>query len=138
MLHAEAMSSNDKPGASPRSFGISLGGLLCVIAALLLWRGRIGRAEWVGAAGTLLLTVGLAYPRLLKGPSALWSRFARVLGHVNSRVLLTLLFVLVLVPVAFAWRLRGIDPLTRRRHRFPGWLPASPSHRNRGHYARMY
>jgi hypothetical protein len=121
-----------------RSFGLSVGGVLCAIALLLLWRGRVWRAEWLGAAGAFLVGAGLAYPRILTLPNAYWSRLARVLGYVNSRVLLTLVFAAVFVPVSLIWRLAGSDPLGRRRARWPGWVPAPPSHRERGHYARMY
>jgi hypothetical protein len=121
-----------------RSFGLSVGGVLCGIALLLLWRGRLGRAEWLGAVGVFLVAAGIAYPSILRIPNAYWLRFARVLGHVNSRVLLTLLFAVVFVPVSLVWRLVGTDPLGRRRERWPGWVPAPPSHRERDHYARMY
>jgi Saxitoxin biosynthesis operon protein SxtJ len=121
-----------------RAFGVSVGVALCVIALLLLWRGRAGRAEIVGATGAFLLVCGLVHPPLLEWPSAWWWRFSRVLGHVNARVLLTLLFAIMLVPLSLLWRLTGNDPLGRRRDRWPGWSPSPASHRDRGHYTRMY
>jgi hypothetical protein len=121
-----------------RSFGVSVGIVLLVIAALLVWRGRPVRAEIVGAIGAPLLVFGLAYPSILKWPSSWWWRFSRALGHVNARILLTLLFSIVFVPVSFVWRLTGKDPLSRRRDRWPGWSPYPASHRDRTHYARMF
>ena len=121
-----------------RSFGVSVGAVLCVIAALLLWRGRAGRAEAVGGIGVVLLVCGLVYPPILKYPSAVWWRFSRALGYVNARVLLTVLFSLVLVPLSLFWRLTGTDPLTRRRASWPGWRPYPPRYRDRAHYERMY
>jgi Saxitoxin biosynthesis operon protein SxtJ len=121
-----------------RSFGVSVGAVLCAIGTLLWWRGRIGRAEIIGAVGTLLLAAGLACPPILKWPSALWWRFSRALGHINARVLLTLLFWIVFVPVSLIWRLTGKDPLGRRRERWPGWSPHPASHRDPTHYTRMY
>jgi Na+/proline symporter len=121
-----------------RSFGLSVGVMLCVIALLLLWRGRIERAGIVGAIGGLLLVCGLVYSPLLKWPSSWWWRFSRALGHVNARVLLTLLFSVVFVPLSLVWRLTGKDPLGRRRDRWPGWSPYPASHRDRMHYTRMY
>jgi len=121
-----------------RSFGVSVGVMLCVIALLLLWRGRTGRAEAVGVIGALLLVCGLVYPPLLKWPSSQWWRFSRALGHVNARVLLTLLFSVVFVPLSLLWRLTGTDPLGRRRDRWPGWSPYPAARRDRSHYARMY
>ncbi len=121
-----------------RSFGISVGGVLCAIAVFLAWRGRVARAEVVSGAGALLVVLGLARPMLLKPVSDVWWRFSRVLGHVNARILLTLLFVLVLVPLGLLWRLTGKDPLSRRRDRWPGWSPHPARYRDPKHYARMF
>jgi hypothetical protein len=127
-----------KTSSSERSFGVSVGAVLCIIALLLLWRGRIGRAEIAGAVGAPLLLCGLAYPPLLAWPSSWWWRLSRALGHVNARVLLTLLYSFVFVPLSVVWRLTGTDPLGRRRDRWPGWSPYPASHRDRAHYARMF
>ena len=81
-----------KPVDRDRSFGVSVGSVLAVIAIALWWRGRVGRAELVGGIGAFLLVAGLLYPPLLKYPSAAWWRFSRALGYVNARVLLTVLF----------------------------------------------
>ena len=121
-----------------RSFGVSVGAVLCAIAAALVWRGRLGRAEVVGAIGLVLLTCGLLYPPILKYPSAIWWRFSRALGHFNARVLLTLMFALVFVPLSLLWRLIGKDPLTRRRDRWPGWSTYPVRYRDKHHYRRMF
>src|SRR6516164_6023929 len=81
-----------RAGSSPRrdrSFGISVGAVLCAIAVILAWRGRVTRAEIVGAVGVVLLLAGLVAPQLLRWPSAIWWRLAGVLGYVNARILLT-------------------------------------------------
>jgi len=126
------------PKNPERSFGVSVGVVLCVIAALLVWRGRIMRAEVVGGIGGVLLAAGLIYPPLLKYPSAAWWRFSKALGYVNARVLLTVLFTVVLTPLSLVWRLTGKDPLARRRDRFPGWTPYPARYRDRAHYQRMF
>lgn len=126
------------PKNPERSFGVSVGIVLCVIAALLWWRGRVGRAEVIGAIGAVLLLTGLAYPPLLKYPSAAWWRFSRALGHVNARVLLTILFGLVLTPIGIVWRIAGQDPLGRRKDRWRGWSPYPDRYRDRNHYSRMF
>ena len=38
-----------------RSFGVSVGGVLLLIAAVLWWRGRMGRAEVLAVIGAVLL-----------------------------------------------------------------------------------
>jgi hypothetical protein len=130
--------SRKGPKNPERSFGVSVGIALCVIAAILLWRGRTSRAEVVGGTGAVLLFAGLVYPSLLKWPSAAWWRISRALGYVNARVILTILFAIVLVPLSLVWRLTGKDPLARRRDRWHGWSPYPSRYRNPRHYDRMY
>ena len=96
------------------------------------------RAEVVGGIGAFLLMAGLVYAPLLKYPSAAWWKFSRVLGHINARILLTVLFSIVLVPLGLIWRLAGNDPLNRRRDRWPGWSPHPGRYRDHKHYERMY
>jgi hypothetical protein len=130
--------SRKGPANPERSFGISVGGVLLVIAAVLVWRGRMTRAEVFAAIGAFLLFFGLVYPPLLKWPSALWWKFARTLGHINARVWLTVLFGIVLVPVSLLWRITGKDPLTRKQSQWPGWSSYPSRYRDTKHYSRMY
>jgi saxitoxin biosynthesis operon SxtJ-like protein len=127
-----------KPKNPERSFGVSVGGVLLFIAALLLWRHRITRAEVVGAIGAVLLVLGLVAPVLLKWPSKLWWRFSHALGYVNARILLTLLFSLILVPLSLIWKVLGKDPLARRRQQFPGWSPYPARYADRKHFERLF
>ena len=126
------------PANPERSFGISVGAVLCAIALILAWRGRLVRAEVLGAIGALLVVLGLLRPSLLKWPSAWWWRFSKALGHVNARVLLTLLFVVVLAPMGFVWRLIGRDPLARHKGAWRGWSPYPSRYRDHHHYRRMF
>ena len=126
------------PEKPERSFGVSVGSVLCVIAVLLAWRGRQTRAEWIGALGAVLLVLGLVRPSLLKWPSAAWWRFAKALGYVNARILLTVLFGLVLTPLGLLWRITGKDPLARKRAHWNGWTAYPERYRNCKHYERMY
>jgi hypothetical protein len=79
----EHVAARLRPASAERSFGISVGTVLLAIGAYLLWRGRLGRAEVIGALGALLLILGLLRPAVLKWPSMFWWRFARALGYVN-------------------------------------------------------
>ena len=126
------------PKNPERSFGLSVGGVLIVIELALWWRGRIGRAEVLGGVGAVLLFLGAVQPRLLAWPSAAWWRVSRVLGYVNARIILTVLFWVLLVPLSLIWRVTGKDPLTRRRKTFPGWTPYPARYRDRTHFERMF
>ena len=67
---------------------------------------------WVGITGLIL---GLTAPRLLHYPYKGWMALGLILGWVNSRIILGLVYFIILLPIAFVMRLTGYDPLRRRR-----------------------
>ena len=121
-----------------RSFGLSVGTVLILIALLLAWRGRLTRAEIVGGIGVVLVFFGYVRPSMLKLPSDAWWAFAAVLGWINARVLLSLAFFLVLTPLSWIWRLTGRDPMSRRRSTYRGWVPYPERYRDGKHFDNMF
>jgi hypothetical protein len=126
------------PQFKERSFGISVGGVMVAIAALLVWRGKITNAEIMGGIGAVLLVLGLTQPRWLYYPSKAWWKFATILGYVNARIILTIAFAIVLTPLGLIWRLIGRDPLSVNRKHWPGWSPYPARYRDKDHFTRMY
>jgi hypothetical protein len=100
---------------SHKSFGLTVGGVLLLFAAFTLWRGHTTRAEVLGGIGAVLVAAALVRPSALAGLAVAWGRVGHALGWFNSRVLLTVMFVLVLWPIGFLSRLFGNDPLERRK-----------------------
>ncbi|MBL7928547.1 MAG: hypothetical protein JNL47_03595 [Bacteroidia bacterium] len=47
----------------------------------------------------------------------LWMKLAEVLGYINGKILLSLIFFLILTPVAFIFKLTGKDPMQRKRRK---------------------
>lgn len=122
-----------------RSFGLSLGGVCGLFTAYAGWRGHV-TASWVfGGLALVLIVPALVRPALLRVPQALWWRVAHAVGWFNSRVLLTLFFLLVLTPVGVILRWLRWDPLRLTRARSAsGWVPYPERLRNPRHYERMY
>jgi hypothetical protein len=126
------------PAHPERSFGVAVGGVAVAASAYLWWRGSVQTAAIVGVAGLALVVLGLVAPRALYWPSFVWWKLVHVLGYVNARIILTVLFTVLLVPLGLFWRLTGKDPLGRRRVSASGWSPYPARYRDPKHYSRMY
>ena len=125
------------PAHPERSFGVAVGGVACAAAVYFWWRGSLQSAPILGAIGAALVVLGLVAPRALYWPSFVWWKLVHVLGYVNARIILTVLFTLLLVPLSLFWRLTGKDPLGRRCAA-TGWTPYPARYRDPKHYSRMY
>lgn len=126
------------PGPSHRAFGLTVGGVLAVVAAFSAWRGHATRAEIVAAIAAALIVAAVVRPRALAGFAAVWSRLGHALGWFNSRVLLTLTFGLVMCPIALVGRLLGNDPLSQRRRSGSFWVDYPARLRDLKHFERLF
>lgn len=63
----------------------------------------------------VLLAITLLLPRLFYPLAVIWFALAKILGEINIRVLLTLVFVIVVLPVGLIRKWRGKDTLQLRR-----------------------
>jgi hypothetical protein len=59
--------------------------------------------------------MGLISNTMAKGITWIWYKLAEVLGAVVSRILLTILYFLFLVPIAFLSRISGKNPLILKK-----------------------
>jgi Saxitoxin biosynthesis operon protein SxtJ len=106
------MAAVNKPSASElRIFGLVLGAAFLVFFGLLplLLAHRVMAWPFGVAAG--LWTVALVAPMLLRGLHVVWTRLGHALGWFNTRVILTIMFFLWVVPAGFVMRLLGRDRL---------------------------
>ncbi len=96
-----------------RRFGVTVGGAFLLLAAVSAWRGHTIPPRVLGVLGVSLLVPGLVAPRVLAPVERVWMRFAEVLGRINTRIILTVLYCLVITPVGLVRRWLQ-DPLDRR------------------------
>jgi len=133
------MKKSQKPGVGGRSFGLAFGGLFTVVALYRAWRGRTDSAAAFAIAAAVMLLIAFAAPRVLDAPNRAWMTVARGLGWINSRILLSLLFFVVITPYGALQRLFGRDRLGRKWHRAaPSWTPAPERLRDPKHYEHLY
>jgi len=122
---------------SERSFGLSVGSASVAFGALLAWRGYQRAGAVVAAVGIVLVLGGLVAPVALRGPNRIWWRFATILGWINSRILLTVFFLLVLTPTGWVMRIFGRSPL-RSVHPDTNWSGYNERRREPKHYEHLY
>ena len=72
-------------------------------------------------AGIGLLLIGITFYHVAKWITIGWLKFAEVIGTINSRLLLSVIFFVVLFPIAFLYRVSKKDFLQKRK------LPGSRS-----------
>lgn len=88
-----------------------------VLFAIALWnvyRGRMTQVTVFAGIAGLLVFIGLFVPVAARGFHRFWMGIAAVLGYVNSRILLSLLYYGLCTPVGLIRRLIGRDPMKRR------------------------
>ena len=109
-LHEDFKRTADAPKASERSFGFVFSAVFALVAVLPLLDRHPVRWWAVGVAA-LFLTLALLAPRALALPNRLWMKFGELLHHIVSPVVMSLLFIVAVVPTALILRMMGRDPL---------------------------
>ena len=98
-----------------REFGFLVGIGLPILMGLIfpLLGGNTFRywTLWIGLA---FLIVAIFKPSFLYYPYKLWMKLGYVLGWVNSKIILGLVFLLVLQPIALIMKSFGYDPLRKK------------------------
>lgn len=125
--------------AQARKTALIVAGVLLLIAAWNVHRGRMTVVMVLGGIGGLLLLSGLLLPPLARAFHIYWMKLAGLLGYVNSRVLLFCLFYGLITPYGFVSRLLGRDQLDRRgKGRESYWVTRETTRQSREQFERMF
>ncbi|WP_417912142.1 SxtJ family membrane protein [Candidatus Electronema sp. TJ] len=110
------MSSENLSQAELRKFGLILAGgfigFFGLLIPLLQGKGvHLTSWPWLTAVGLALIS--LAYPEALGLLSRIWMFLGHILGWINTRIILSLVFLLMFFPAALVFKLLGKDPMQR-------------------------
>ena len=97
-----------------RKTALLVAAVLILASSFFWYRGRMTAAVVAGVIAVILSITCVFIPPVAKLFHRGWMRFAFALGYVNSRILLTLIYVLVFLPYGLVSRLFGRDPLQIR------------------------
>jgi hypothetical protein len=107
-----------KAGAKElRTFGLVLGALFAAFFGVWPLLRHRGTPLWPWILAGVLWLLALIWPSALSYLHRGWTRLGLALGWVNTRIILTLLFTVTIVPVGLAMRLFGRDRLGRKLDR---------------------
>lgn len=111
------MQTDNSPKAM-REFGLVTGALvIALFGGFIPWLWQLNWQTWLsvaGAFGGLLILWALIHPQSLKYIYQPWMTFALLLGAINTRIILFVLFFLLFMPMGLIMRLFGNDPMQRK------------------------
>jgi hypothetical protein len=97
-----------------REFGWVTGALFVILFGLLLpWLSRHSLPHWPWIVAGILWLLASLTPASLRPIYKIWMYIGGILGWVNSRVILSIIFYGMVSPMGFLMRLLGKDPLHR-------------------------
>lgn len=97
-----------------RSFGLTVGGIFAIIG---LWPAVFRGADprwWALVLTGLLGIPALLFPRILGPAYRGWMAIGQVLGWINTRIILGVLFYTLFLLMGLLLRLMGKDPMHRK------------------------
>jgi hypothetical protein len=131
--------SNQKIGKRElRSFGLIVGGGFAVVAlAPAVFRGHSPRL-WALVVAFLLAAAALVAPLVLRPIFRAWMWIGELLGWVNTRIILLLVYYVVIVPIGVLLRLTGKDLLHLKFDRQAESYRIIRTKRSASHMQRQY
>jgi len=98
---------------SERNFGIVFAIFFAVIAFLPTLKGQ-PVLMWAGGLSFAFLFAGFFFPKILTVPNRLWFKFGLLLGAIVAPVIMTILFIVTVVPTGLIMRCLGKDILGQK------------------------
>ena len=96
-----------------RNFGLIVGGIFCLIGMWPAIRHGEGLRLWAIVPGSFLVPLGLMAPALLAPVFKVWMKVGHVMGWINTRIILGVLYFGLITPMGMVMRLFGWDSMRR-------------------------
>lgn len=109
-----------KDKTEQRKFGLVMGAAFAILMLVRWGIHRLVRGEWgtpsyvLLGIGAVFAVLGLIAPRALQPIFWAWMKFAIVINWIMTRLLLSIVFFLLIVPVRAVRAMMGFDALKRK------------------------
>jgi hypothetical protein len=101
-----------------RKFGLIMGGMFTLVFGLIFpWladRTAKNWPIWPFIVLAVFWLLAIIYPEALRPVNALWTKIGNVLGFINSRIILGIMFFLLIFPIGLVLKLLGKDSMHRK------------------------
>ena len=95
-----------------REFGFVIGfGIPLIIGWIIPLLTNHSFRIWTIYIGLPIIILSIFKPNLLKNLYLIWMKLGHVLGWINSKLILGIIFFIILMPIAFLMKCLGYDPL---------------------------
>jgi hypothetical protein len=97
-----------------REFGLVFAaGVVVMFGLVLPWLAGRPWPLWPWITGAVFVVPALVYPPLLRPFNTLWLKIGHVLGWINTRIILGVVYFVVFLPTGLLLRLLHRDPMHR-------------------------
>lgn len=94
-----------------RKFGFTVGVAFLVFAGIALWRHHTLSPKILGGLGAVLVLAGALVPTMLGPVERAWMGLAHLLSKVTTPVFMSIVYFLVVTPIALFTRAIGRQPM---------------------------
>jgi hypothetical protein len=109
-----------------------------IIGALLYMKGKTNVAIGIWSGATAVFLLAALIPSAANPFYVLWMGFGMVMGFIMSRIVLTLIFYVVLTPVALIFRLMNRDALRKKTRQESTYWVEHPVIEDKSYYEHLF
>ena len=117
-MNKDQAALSDEPNYTPkelRDFGLIMAGMLILMFGFVLpWIFGYSTPYWPFIASVVFAVVALIRPILLGPVNSIWLKISDVLGWVNTRIVMGIMFFLLIAPIGIIMRMLGKDTLSNK------------------------
>ncbi len=122
-----------------REFGLITGAIVAVLFGFLLpWLFHHELPRWPWIVAGVLWVWALLLPTTLLHVYRGWLAIGHVLGWINTRIILGIMFYVLFLPVGLVMKLLGKDPMVRKLDKSQSTYRVTHAHPKKNHVERPY
>ena len=97
-----------------RTFGIALSILLAIIGLINFLKGNITFYQWLWGVAIVVFLITITVPIVIKPVYRTALFFAHILGWINTRLILGIIYYFIFTPISIVFKIIKKDPLDRK------------------------